>query len=194
MTPGRSLPAKAMPRSMAPEARRRASPRCASSAGAADAPPAPAHRLRRARPRHSAAVIDADASGQRPLARVHQQQHAVDHTSARAPTSPPKSAWPGVSTMFSFTPRVADGRVLGEDRDPLLALECPSSRGTRSATSWFARKAPDCQSRGVHQRCLPMIDARRSRHCGCLRGGPRQARVVSQISSPLPARVTPDTA
>ena len=38
-------------------------------------------------------------------------------------TSPPKSAWPGVSTMFSRTPSHLDRRLLGEDRDALLALE-----------------------------------------------------------------------
>src|ERR1700722_13394294 len=36
-------------------------------------------------------------------------------------TSPPKSAWPGVSTMFIFTP--PHGGVLGQDGDALLALE-----------------------------------------------------------------------
>ena len=40
---------------------------------------------------------------QRPLARVDEQQHAVDHPQARS-TSPPKSACPGVSTMLILTP------------------------------------------------------------------------------------------
>ena len=38
-------------------------------------------------------------------------------------TSPPKSAWPGVSTMLMRVPVPGDRRVLGEDRDAALALE-----------------------------------------------------------------------
>ena len=38
-------------------------------------------------------------------------------------TSPPKSAWPGVSMMFIFTPLWSDRGVLGQDGDALLALE-----------------------------------------------------------------------
>ena len=38
-------------------------------------------------------------------------------------TSPPKSAWPGVSMMLIFTPAVGDGGVLGQDGDAALALQ-----------------------------------------------------------------------
>ena len=38
-------------------------------------------------------------------------------------TSPPKSAWPGVSTMLMCVSSIADRAVLGEDRDAALALE-----------------------------------------------------------------------
>jgi hypothetical protein len=38
-------------------------------------------------------------------------------------TSPPKSAWPGVSTMLMARPRATDRAVLREDRDPALALD-----------------------------------------------------------------------
>ena len=38
-------------------------------------------------------------------------------------TSPPKSAWPGVSTMLILVPLPADRGVLGQDRDAALALE-----------------------------------------------------------------------
>ena len=37
-------------------------------------------------------------------------------------TSPPKSAWPGVSMTLIFVSRVADRDVLGEDGDAALAL------------------------------------------------------------------------
>ncbi len=38
-------------------------------------------------------------------------------------TSPPKSAWPGVSTMLMRNVVVVHGRVLGQNRDAALALE-----------------------------------------------------------------------
>jgi hypothetical protein len=38
-------------------------------------------------------------------------------------TSPPKSAWPGVSTMLMCTPVVVHRRVLGEDRDAAFLLD-----------------------------------------------------------------------
>jgi hypothetical protein len=38
-------------------------------------------------------------------------------------TSPPKSAWPGRVDDVQLDVAVADRRVLGEDRDALLALE-----------------------------------------------------------------------
>ena len=38
-------------------------------------------------------------------------------------TSPPKSAWPGVSTMLILRALVEDGGVLRQDRDAALALE-----------------------------------------------------------------------
>src|SRR3954447_5843313 len=60
-------------------------------------------------------------------------------------TSPPKSAWPGVSTMLIL--------VSPSDTAVFLArIVMPFSRSrsiesiTRSATSWFSRKEPDCQS------------------------------------------------
>ena len=40
---------------------------------------------------------------QRALGRVDEQQDGVDQLRRRS-TSPPKSAWPGVSTMFRRTP------------------------------------------------------------------------------------------
>ena len=60
-------------------------------------------------------------------------------------TSPPKSAWPGVSTMLM--------RVSFQFREVTLArMVMPRSRSrsfesmARSATFWFSRKEPDCDS------------------------------------------------
>jgi hypothetical protein len=45
-------------------------------------------------------------------------------------TSPPKSAWPGVSRMLIWYVTVLNGRVLGEDGDPTftfngVGIHCP---------------------------------------------------------------------
>jgi hypothetical protein len=65
-------------------------------------------------------------------------------------TSPPKSAWPGVSTMLSFTAGPSSGRqrtavFLARIVMPFSRSRSMESR-TRSATSWLARKAPACHS------------------------------------------------
>ncbi len=69
-------------------------------------------------------------------------------------TSPPKSAWPGVSTMLmrmSFqTTEVALARMV-MPRSRSRSLESI----TRSATRWLSRKAPDCCSSRSTRVVLP---------------------------------------
>jgi hypothetical protein len=60
-------------------------------------------------------------------------------------TSPPKSAWPGVSTMLSLTPRWRTAVFFARIVMPFSRSRSIESM-TRSATSWFSRKAPDCHS------------------------------------------------
>src|SRR3954454_7544807 len=60
-------------------------------------------------------------------------------------TSPPKSAWPGVSTMLSLTPAWRTAVFLARIVMPFSRSRSIESM-TRSATSWFSRNAPDCQS------------------------------------------------
>src|SRR3954447_16583695 len=60
-------------------------------------------------------------------------------------TSPPKSAWPGVSTMLSFTPECRTAVFFARIVMPFSRSRSIESM-TRSATSWFSRNAPDCQS------------------------------------------------
>src|SRR5215210_2715682 len=60
-------------------------------------------------------------------------------------TSPPKSAWPGVSTMLSFTPLWRNAVFLARIVIPFSRSRSIES-STRSLTSWFSRNAPDCQS------------------------------------------------
>src|SRR6185295_2053020 len=69
-------------------------------------------------------------------------------------TSPPKSAWPGVSTMLM---RVSFQRI----EVALARMVMPRSRSrslessARSATRWFSRKAPDCCSSRSTRVVLP---------------------------------------
>ena len=91
-------------------------------------------------------------------------------------TSPPKSACPGVSTMLRRTPVVVDRRLLGEDRDALLALEVARihdavddrlvRRGTRRSGGASRRRGWSCRGRR----------GRRWRRCGGRRGWRSRAR------------------
>ena len=81
-------------------------------------------------------------------------------------TSPPKSAWPGVSTTLIFDrPSPADARVLREDGDAALALEIVRvhhplgddlvRRGTCPLAGACGRRAWSCRGRrGRRSRCF----------------------------------------
>ena len=60
-------------------------------------------------------------------------------------TSPPKSAWPGVSMMLILTPPWSTAVFLARMVMPFSRSRSPESM-TRSLTDWLSRKAPDCQS------------------------------------------------
>src|SRR3954447_24894129 len=60
-------------------------------------------------------------------------------------TSPPKSAWPGVSTMLIFTSPRWTAVFLARIVIPFSRSRSIES-STRSFTSWFSRNEPDCQS------------------------------------------------
>src|SRR5262245_51412282 len=60
-------------------------------------------------------------------------------------TSPPKSACPGVSTMLIFTAPYRTAVFLARIVIPFSRSRSVES-STRSATSWFSRNDPDCQS------------------------------------------------
>ncbi len=74
-------------------------------------------------------------------------------------TSPPKSAWPGVSTMLIFTAAVVDSRVLGQDRDALLALEIHRVQHTLGDVLVLAKR-PRLPEHRVHERRLAVVDVR----------------------------------
>ena len=60
-------------------------------------------------------------------------------------TSPPKSAWPGVSMMLIFVPPWRTAVFLARIVMPFSRSRSPESM-TRSCTASFSRKAPDCHS------------------------------------------------
>ena len=69
-------------------------------------------------------------------------------------TSPPKSAWPGVSTMLIFTSPYWMAVFLARMVMPRSRSRSPESI-TRSWTSWLARKAPPCFSISSTRVVLP---------------------------------------
>ena len=81
---------------------------------------------------------------QRALAGVDSQEHAVDHRQAALDLPAEVGVDRGVDDV-DLRVAVANGGVLREDRDALLAFEVD---GVHDAflTSWFSRNAPDCHS------------------------------------------------
>ena len=69
-------------------------------------------------------------------------------------TSPPKSAWPGVSMMLILTPLWSTAVFLARMVMPFSRSRSPESM-TRSLTDSLARKAPDCQSMASTRVVLP---------------------------------------
>ena len=72
-------------------------------------------------------------------------------------TSPPKSAWPGVSTMLISDVAVVDGGVLGQDRDAALALEVVVVHGALGDALVGAERAALAEHR-VDEGGLAVVD------------------------------------
>src|SRR3954447_7050419 len=100
-------------------------------------------------------------------------------------TSPPKSAWPGVSTMLSFTPRWRTAVFFARIVMPFSRSRSIESM-TRSSTSWLARNAPLCHSIASTSvvfpwsTCAMIATLRRS----SLRAGMRCERVEGPLDRP----------
>ena len=83
------------------------------------------------------------------------QPSAMDRTRS---TSPPKSAWPGVSMMLIFvSPFQVDGGVLGEDRDPALSLQVVGVQDAAPGPPGSRGRGPPAEHL-VHQRGLAVVD------------------------------------
>ena len=100
--------------------------------------------------------------GQWPLAGVDQQQHAVDHRQAALDLAAEVGV-PGCVDDVDLRPAVADGGVLGQDRDALLALEIP---GIEHAIlhRLVLTEGPGLPQHRVDERRLAVVDVRDDRH------------------------------
>ena len=110
--------------------------------------------------------------------------------SARS-TSPPKSAWPGVSTMLRVTSPYRTAVFLARIVMPFSRSRSLESM-TRSLTSWFSRNAPDCHKRASTRVVLPwstwatIATLRRSSRAGirAVYGGVCAARSPGRTHAP----------
>ena len=93
---------------------------------------------------------------QRPLARVDEQQHAVDHRQPALDLAAEVRV-AGCVDDVDLRLAVPEGRVLGEDRDPLLALEV--HRVEHALVDVLVRaEGAGLPEHGVDERRLPMVD------------------------------------
>ena len=99
---------------------------------------------------------------QRPLGGVDQQQHAVDHRQPALHLAAEVGVARRVDDVQLHAP-VADGRVLGEDRDALLALEVHRVHHALGDVLVLAERAGLPQHR-VHERGLAVVDVGDDRH------------------------------
>jgi hypothetical protein len=104
----------------------------------------------------SAFAQDEPRLGQRALARVHQQEDAVHHRQAALDLAPEVGVAGRVDDVHL---RLADldSRVLGEDRDPLLALEVQRVHHPVGDVLVGAERA-GLPEQGVDERRLAVVD------------------------------------
>ena len=100
--------------------------------------------------------------GQRALAGVDQQQHAVDHRQPALDLAAEVGV-PGRVDDVDLRAAVAHRRVLGEDRDALLALEVARVHDAVLHVLVLAER-PGLPQHRVDQRRLAMVDVRDDRH------------------------------
>ena len=119
---------------------------------------------------------------QRPLARVDEQEHAVDH---RQPALD-LAAEVGVARRVDdvdLRPAVADGRVLGEDRDALLALEVAGVEHALGHVLVRAEGAGLPEQR-VDERGLAVVDVRDDGDVADVRANGHRLRVATRNEGP----------
>ena len=78
-------------------------------------------------------------------------------------TSPPKSAWPGVSMMLILTPLWSDGGVLGQDGDALLPLQVAGVHDPL-VDRLVGPEGPGLPEHGVDQGGLAVVDVGHDGH------------------------------
>ncbi len=111
-------------------------------------------------------------------------------------TSPPKSAWPGVSTMLMRWPCHSTLVALARMVMPRSRSRSLESRA-RSTVAWLSRKAPDCLSSASTSVVLPwstcamMAMLRRSMRAVLIGYERRSGHIVPRVASaigPAPAK------
>ncbi len=100
--------------------------------------------------------------GQRPLAGVHQEHHAVDHLQGALDLAAEVRVPGGVHDVDA-RPAVGDGGVLRHDRDALLALEVDRVHHPLPHRLVLAED-PALPEHRVHQRGLAVVHVRDDRH------------------------------
>ncbi len=98
---------------------------------------------------------------QRALARVHQQQHAVDHGQSAFDLTAEVGV-PGRVDDVDLQAAVTNGRVLRQDRDALLALQVHGVHDPDVHVLVLAER-PGLPEHGVHERGLAVVDVRHDR-------------------------------
>ena len=137
----------------------------------------PGHRL----------LEDVPRLGQRALGGVHEQQHRVDHQE-RSLDLAAEVGVPGRVDDVEPDAGVVDGRLLGEDRDPLLALEV--ARVEHPVDERLVRpEGTGLPEHRVHERGLAVVDVGddgdvaqvRADRGGCAGGGVGHGRTDLQV-------------
>jgi hypothetical protein len=118
---------------------------------------------------------------QRPLARVDEEEDPVDHPQ-RALDLAAEVRVPGCVDDVDLDPAVADGRVLREDRDALLALEVHRVHDALGDVLVLAERARLPEHR-VDQRRLAVVDVRDDRDVADVVARRHRARVAARPRS-----------
>ena len=114
---------------------------------------------------------------QRPLARVDEEQHAVDHPQRALDLAAEVGVTRRVDDV-DLRVAVADGRVLREDRDALLALEVHRVHDALGHVLVLAERARLPEHR-VDERRLAVVDVRDDRDVADVGAGGHRDRTVA---------------
>ncbi len=119
---------------------------------------------------------------ERAFAGVHEQEHAVDHRQAALDLATEVGVTRRVDDV-DLRPAVANGRVLGQDRDALLALEVHRVEHPLGDVLVGA-EGTGLPEEGVHERRLPVVDVRDDRDVAYVGADGHRPRVATRRPGP----------